>query len=303
MKKSTAVVKKSETIKDLLVRKQIDISQLLPTHVNVDRFIKSALLAIARDEKLQKCTPKSLFTAVINAAELGLDFTPILGHAFLIAYGDQATFMPGWRGLVHLVLQAGRVKQINSEVVFENDKFKIFKGTKPNLIHEDFDGEDRGDVKGAYAIAFYGDGTPPQFEFMNVAQLQAVKNCSKSKDSNYSPYQTFPDEMRRKAPVRRLFKRLPSSPDDKLVRALEYDSRASGIEFIDQSNGTDRISRTASLAESLSPVQEAVPDTTPEEVVDTETGEVTEIREDKPAESEHPAKDKIDELFPEGGTK
>ena len=250
------ITKKDNTIKDLLIEKQTDIASLLPSHVNIDRFMKSALLAVARDSKLQECTPKSVFTAIVNAAEVGLDFTPIKGFAYLIPYKNVATFMPGYRGLIHLALQGGKVKQIDADLVYEKDLFKMTKGTSPALIHEPYLDGDRGNLKGAYAVAFYNDGTPAQFVYMNIEQLDAVKNVSKSKNSEYSPYKSFPDEMRRKAPVRRLFKYLPSSPDEKLEKALEYDSKASGIEFLPTGNGEDRISRTAQLADTLSTYSE-----------------------------------------------
>jgi len=262
----TIVVEKKRptTIGEMLESRKTDIAALLPTHVPVERFIKSALLAVARDNKLKNCTPLSVFTAVVNAAELGLDFTPAKGHAYLIPYGNTATFMPGYRGFIDLALRSGKVNQIWSYLVHENDEFSLVYGTNPTITHIPKVKGDRGKIIGAYAVARFPDGSI-QFEYMDLTQLEKIRSVSKA--NNIGPWVSNTDEMQRKTTVRRLFKYIPSSPD--IDKALEYDNAAVGIEDVEIDSNT---SRTAQLAEIISPNEEQKSETTESEPSDkTET--------------------------------
>lgn len=201
---------KALTIRETLEEKKPDIRALLPAHVDCDRFIKSALLAVARNSDLQKCTPKSLFTAIVNAAELGLDFTPAKGHAYLVPFSNhgvlEVQFMPGYRGLIDLARRSGAVTKMEAHLVYENDIFEIHYGTESKLVHKPLFRGDRGSLIGGYAVAFFKDALP-QFEFMTIEELEAIKARSKSKDKegNFKgAWKTDEHEMHRKAPVRRL---------------------------------------------------------------------------------------------------
>lgn len=248
MSTETAVEKAApKTIGELLAEKQPDIKSLLPAHIDVSRFIKSALLAIPRNPDLKKCTPASLFTAIVNAAELGLDFTPAKRQAYLVPFFNgkkgqhEAQFMPGYGGLIELAIRGGKVKRMEAHIVHENDDFSIQYGTDPDIKHKPCADGNPGDIIGAYAVAWFEDGV--QFEFMDRSQLEHIR--SKSKMAQKGAWATDPEEMYRKAPLRRLFKFVPSSPD--LDRALESDNRANGIDDVTP-NGEGR---TASLADMI----------------------------------------------------
>ncbi len=243
------LIKSDEKIGELLEKKKLEIQQLLPAGKDVDRFIKSALLAIARDQKLQKCTVKSLFTCVVNAAETDLDFTPAKGHAHIIPYGDVATFMPGYQGFIYLMVTSGVVAKIESRLVYENDKFAVHYGTNPGISHEPYLNGDNGRVIGAYAIAWFPNGTT-QFEYMTRDELDSIRNRSKAK--NNGPWVTDTGEMQRKTVIRRLRKYI-SSDSPRLDKAIEYDNNAVGFEAIPVDSNT---SRTSDLADLISPQQE-----------------------------------------------
>jgi len=253
------------SIKALILDKEPDIVRLLPTHVNCNRFIKSAFLAISREPKLLECTQKSLITAVINAAELGLDFTPAKGHAYLIAFKQTATFMPGYRGMIDLAKRSGTVSKIEAHIVHEKDEFSIEYGLTPKLVHKPQITGAPGNVLGAYAIAWFKDDEP-QYEFMTKDQLDGIRRRAKTDLIWSSDY----IEMCRKTAVRRLFKYLPSSPD--LDKAMAFDNQIAGVA---EAPPVDDTPRTESLANLIgTPVDaEYVPDPPPENV-NTETGEV-----------------------------
>ncbi len=254
MNEQTAVEKpkKPETIGELLESKKTELASLLPNHVPVERFIKSALMAVNRDLKLRPCSVKSLFTAILNAAELGLDFTPAKRHAYLVPFkmktGETiAQFMPGYGGLIHLAVNTGAVKRMEARIVFEKDAFSVVYGTNPGINHVPFFDGDPGKIIGAYAVAWFENGMT-QFEFIPKSGLDKIKNSSKAKDSG--PYVTWPEEMARKAPIKRLCKYIPSSPDDRLFRAIEQDNHVAGII---ETEITSTTNRTADLANLIAP--------------------------------------------------
>lgn len=240
-----------QTIQTLLEQRRVDIQQMLPSHIDVNRFIKSALLAVARNQKLKQCTPVSLFTAVVNAAELGLDFTPAKGHAYLVPYANEATFMPGYRGLCELAIRGGKVAQIWAYIVYEKDEFSVVYGTYPVINHVPKLTGDKGKTIGAYAVAKFHDGTV-QFEFMDYDQIMAIKKRSKA--ANNGPWVTDEGEMIRKTTIRRLFKYIPSSPD--LERAIELDNDAVGVMVDADVENEPGISRTSRLANMIGDTQD-----------------------------------------------
>lgn len=248
-------IEEETTVKSLLIKKQIEIASMLPKHINVERFMKSALLVVARSPQLQKCTPMSVVASVINAAELGLDFTPAKGEAYLVPFWNsknncmEAQFMPGYRGFIALARRSGVVKNIDAHLVYTNDEFELEYGATPKLHHKPEIFKERGRVVGGYAIAFFDDETF-QATFMGVEELNSIKARTKSKDRNGNitgPWVTDEKEMQKKTTVRRLFKYLPVSVD--LEKAMQYDNRATRIvENEIEENGK---SRTETLAEML----------------------------------------------------
>ena len=62
------------------------------------RFVASVLTAVMADPKLQACTPLSIYLSAVRAATLGLSVDPAYGQAYLVAYGNVCTFMPGYKG-------------------------------------------------------------------------------------------------------------------------------------------------------------------------------------------------------------
>src|SRR5689334_6268402 len=84
-----------------------EIARALPKHLNADRMTRIALTSFRRTPKLGECNPLSVFAAVIQAAQLGLE-PDTLGRSYLIPYGKECQFVPGWKGLVDLMNRSGQ---------------------------------------------------------------------------------------------------------------------------------------------------------------------------------------------------
>lgn len=233
---------------ELFTTKKDIFAQVLPQHMRPERLIKVALMAMNRQPLLLQCTQASLFQALLAAASLGLEPDGVLGSAYLVPYRNnktgqyEAQLIPGYRGLIDLARRSGQIESIEAHVIREGDKFECGFGLYPTLTHTPvFPGTaeylDNKHIIGAYAVAKLKDGAS-QFEVMSRAEIDAIRNRSKAKDSG--PWATDYPEMARKTVVRRLVKYLPMSIE--LSTALEIDNRTEDgtgvIDLIDVDLGT-----------------------------------------------------------------
>lgn len=206
----TKEISKDKTIQGLLANYKNQIALALPKHMNADRMARIALTVIRKNKKLEECNPISLFGAIIQASQVGLE---IGIHAHLVPFYNNKTkqyevqMIPDYRGLMHLARNSGDISSISANVVYDADKFDYQFGTGSFLHHKPARG-DKGEVMGAYAIAKYKDGDN-QFDYMTVEEIAKIRDRSKAKDSG--PWITDYDAMAMKTVVRRLCKYLPVS--------------------------------------------------------------------------------------------
>ena len=191
-----------------------DIRKVLPPSMNVDRFTRVSLIAIAKNPDLLKCTPKSLITSIIEAAEVGLEPTGSLNRAWLVPFRknqqspQEAQLMIGYQGYADLMRLGDDRRRVVMEVVYEGDHFKVVKGTEtPRIEHEPaYLTEDPTKITHAYAILFYPDGTN-QFEVMTRSQIELVR--AKSRQRNGPAWTEGYAQMCRKSAGRRLSNYVP----------------------------------------------------------------------------------------------
>ncbi len=105
------------------------------------------------------------------------------------------------------------MKSFYSHVVYEGDDFRVFLGSEPRVEHIPTMG-DRGDIIAAYAVAHLENGSI-DIEVMTKAELEKIRhNAAQTRGGKDGPaYSEWEDQMYRKAPIRRLAKRLPLGDD------------------------------------------------------------------------------------------
>lgn len=256
----------------MLEQFKTEIARALPRHLNPDRMTRIALTCFRLNPKLAQCQPASVFAAVIQASQLGLE-PGLLGQCYLIPYKDECTLQIGYQGLVDLVRRTGRVKRIEAHAVRDGDTFTYRTGLQTILEHEpSLDGA-QGDLRLAYAVAEFTDGGF-HVEVMTRAQIEGIRDRSQNvqnarKWNKATPWDTDTEEMWRKTLLRRICKYLPRSPE--LATALAIDeSPKQNLTVDDAINGT------------WAPV-----DDEPIESVDTTTGEITPAEPDLRADPEY----------------
>lgn len=213
------------------------IMRALPAHMNPDRLARIALTEIRKTPQLAECDPLSLFGAVIQCAQLGLEPGNSLGHAYLLPFRNtkenrtDVQFIVGYRGMIDLARRSGQIISLQAHVVYPGDKFDFAYGLDERLEHiptDDISG--RGtEIIAAYAIAkLQGGGY--QIEVMFKQEIDLIR--AQSKAGNFGPWKTHYEEMAKKTVIRRLFKYLPVSVE--IQQAVTMDEQAENN--LDQGN-------------------------------------------------------------------
>lgn len=210
-----------------------EIARALPKHINPDRMARIALTAFRMTPKLAECDPRSVFAAVIQSSQLGLE-VGLMGEAHLVPFNGQCQLIPGYTGLMKLARQSGLVQDIYAHEVRVNDNFTLRLGMDRSLDHEPMTGpggfpaadEDRGDVAGFYAVAVFKDGTRT-FVAMSRKEIEKIRDNSRGYQAakrykKDSPWDTDFVAMGMKTAIRRLCKYLPKSPE--MATALAMDA-------------------------------------------------------------------------------
>jgi len=262
----------ANNIRSLLEKSKAQIAMALPKHLNADRIIRVAMTSIQRTPKLLDCDPKSLIGAIIQSAQLGLEPDGVLGHAYLIPYGNTVQFIPGYKGLIDLARRSGQVVSIGSHVVYSNEKFSLKFGFDETLEHEPLPPSKRGDRKGVYAVARLKDGSV-HFEWLWAEEVETVKAQSLKKMKRPSgPWIDNEDEMWRKTSIRRLAKYLPLSVE--FAKAAAVDELAdAGVSTAELFEDLDAVPVTTqepagkSIDEAFSQMQQPAPEIAEETTV------------------------------------
>lgn len=219
---------------------------VLPKHVSADRMLKIALGALRTTPKLMQCTTESLFGAIVQCSQLGLEPNTPLGHAYLIPFekkrkqGNQwvadkteVQIVFGYKGLIDLARRSGQIISISAHEVCAKDHFVYQYGLDEKLEHRPAMGS-RGEIVAFYAVAkLVGGGHA--FEVMSREQVDAIRdasqgykaaeqNAKKYNKAGDSPWHNHYAEMGRKTALRRLTKYLPISIE--LATAVALDNRA-----------------------------------------------------------------------------
>ena len=206
-----------------------------------------AIMAIQNNPFLLNCTPDSIKSSVISVALTGISLNPALKYAYLVPRnskeGMKCVLDISYIGMIKIVTDAGAVKSVDAEVVYENDDFKYSKGSAPFMEHIPNLTQDRGKPIAVYAIAYFRDGGF-QFEIMARDEVEKVRATSESwkneKSRQYSPWETWAGEMWKKTALKRLFKILPKTQfSEQLIATLskEHENEMADIdnknEFLD----------------------------------------------------------------------
>ena len=266
----TPAQRKQDTVRGLLKSMEGEIKNALPAYLPVEKFIRTALTAINSNPKLASCSQESLLAAIMNSAQLGLEFNTPLGEAYLIPYGNKVNFQLGYQGLLKLAYNTGQFKRITAREVRENEDFDINYGTG-EISHKPCLTGDSGDVIGYYAIYQTKDGGQDVFYFSKADAERYGRTFSQSYNSG--PWKTNFDAMAKKSALIQVLKYAPKAIESQtLVQATNFDN--ANFEKTSKAESGERVYQVD---------YEIEPEVVEEEEkeapanVDKETGEVIEV--------------------------
>jgi recombination protein RecT len=215
-------------LKEFLDEQRGSIQQILTENLSLDRVLKVVLIAAVKNPRIYECTHASIIKSIMDAASLGFELGNPIGHAYAVprknrhTQKQELTMMVGYKGYINLAV-GGRIGSVEAHVVYDKDDFKYRYGTDKRLDHTESLEDNVGKFKAVYAIAYFTDGTPPQFEVMRPADVEAIRKRSQTPDSG--PWVTDYGEMAKKTVAKRLIKYLPLS-----VEAKEKIAKVEAIE-------------------------------------------------------------------------
>lgn len=198
-----------------------DLRAILPDHLPVERFIKTALIAIQSNPGLLDADRQSLFTSLQRCAGDGL--VPDNREAALVEFNTKQKvngkdewikkiqYMPMVDGVLKRARQSGEVSLITARAVHQNDQFDYWVDEHgEHLNHRPLFTGDRGLMILVYAMAKMKSGDVI-VEPMTMDDIEKVKAASKT--SAYGPWKDWFERMALKSALHRLARRLPNSSE------------------------------------------------------------------------------------------
>jgi recombination protein RecT len=213
-------------------RNKAQLMAALPKHMSAERMTRLALTEFRKNPELSRCDPLSVFAALIQCSQLGLEPGTGLGECYLIPYRNnksgtyECQMIPGYRGLIKLVLQTGKVTKLVARAVHEGDDFDYAFGLQERLDHVPSQGG-RGQLTHVYAVATL-EGGEHHFEVMTRAEVEGV--AARSRSGNPVWKSDF-EEMAKKTVIRRIFKVLPQSPELQAAMTLETKGHGESLDL------------------------------------------------------------------------
>ena len=185
---------------------------LIAPNYSVSNALSSAYYALKNSNSgnlLEKCTPESVYNALLDMVTQGL--SPAKTQCYFVPYGSTVKLTRSYFGTMKVVKQLPEVKDIYAEAIYEGDKFQIKNenGRKVFVSHEtDWMNADNP-IVGAYCIIEKVDGE-------KILTVMTKKEIDKSwsKSRNKAVQNEFPQEMAKRTVINRAAKQCFNTSDD-----------------------------------------------------------------------------------------
>jgi len=282
MAESQALVSKKKEISTLIERPGVkEQMQRAMTGLGITpgRMTRTFLTCVFKNPKLMKCTQDSLLACLIQTAELGLEPGDALQHAFVVPYGESATIIIGYRGLMALARRSGEIKSFDVNIVYKDEvdsgRFKYTAGLHPDIKHDVMLDCNRDDnqVQYVYAVAELKDGG---YQHVAMTKNEVDKIRSMSKQPHGFGWKNHYQEMTKKTAIRRLFKLLPASIIPPIAHEILDNDPGNMIKDVTATvlePGSHKVDKGGVAEESKIPTPEA-PAATQDELDETEKGKI-----------------------------
>jgi recombination protein RecT len=230
----TTTVVKGKDFPAMLEKFSGEIARALPRHLSSERMCRIALTSFRRNPKLAECDPRSVFAALIQAAQLGLE-PDTLGRAYLIPYEKrqlvdgqwktvavECQFIPGWKGLIELMNRSG-LGTAWTGAAYAGDTFDFALGDSPHVNHVPRGAYSDDKLQHVYAVGRPKGCEWPIIEVWTIDRVLAHRDRYNKVGKRHYSYEN--QEMyARKVVLLQVLKYMPLSPD--LIRTMELSNAA-----------------------------------------------------------------------------
>lgn len=228
---STEMAKQDKSFTNhLVVIGGAHIGKLLQKRHDIEYFIGQAVLSIMGSAKKKEYAlalerPAELLKVVGQQAILGLQSS--LGLCHIVAFGQELVLMVDYKGYLEVAHRHPDIKQIIAKAVYEKDEISIDSARTPPISHQLCLENDRGKLKGAYAMVEYTNGNfdfrwCPESEILDIRDKYSKDWQAKGKTSAWAKR---PGEFYVKTAVNLLWKMLPKT--NVMHQLYKFDNAAS----------------------------------------------------------------------------
>tara|TARA_R110002167_G_scaffold33510_2_gene107659 strand:+ start:4330 stop:5220 length:891 start_codon:yes stop_codon:yes gene_type:complete len=152
-----------------------------------EKYINSVIFEIMKTQgdakkDLTVCTPKSIATSIKQACDLELEIDA-RQHCHLIKYGNEANLQIGYRGFVYSIKRAFADANIDVQLVYKGDDFKLSKegDVTTYTLTRNNPFAPKTDVIGGFCYISYSiNGRLVSFcETVSLEEINKIKGCAK----------------------------------------------------------------------------------------------------------------------------
>lgn len=192
-----------------------DFRSVLPEKISFEKFLTTMLNYLRKNpDFFDKFNDKdSMLQAALQAAGDGMLIDG--RQAVLSTFKGKAAYMVMIRGLLLKAYESGKVKKIDSRVVYTDEEFDVWiEDGDAKMIHRPkFSSDPKRTVKAVYATAETIDGG----RYIEVMEYDEIANIQRMSKSG-AIWSAWWSEMARKTVLRRMLKYMPLEMDDIVSR-------------------------------------------------------------------------------------
>lgn len=141
-----------------------------------ERHIQIACLEIEKTPALLRCSPRSIFESIVKAGLYKWVIGGVLGQAYIVPFGGEATLIAGYKGLRDLVRRSGQA-DTTIEAIHDGDTF-TYNGPYAAPTHIPSDAADRRfkPITGAYVLVYLFASKATKCFYWTVGQCKAHRD-------------------------------------------------------------------------------------------------------------------------------
>ena len=185
---------------------------MIAQNYSVSNALSSAYYALktsASGNLLEKCTPESVYNALLDMVTQGL--SPAKTQCYFIPYGNTVKLTRSYFGTMKVVKQLPEVKDIYAQIIFEGDEFEAenVDGRWKFVSHKSSWKNQDNPIEGAYCVIEKTDGE----KILTIMTKKEIdKSWAQAKTKNVQ--NNFPQEMAKRTVINRAAKQFFNTSDD-----------------------------------------------------------------------------------------